>query len=43
MEPGVVFSPLEGPKGGLTPPDAEPSLGELRPVDVPDIDWVVGM
>ena len=38
-------APIEpgGPKGVLDVPDPARSLGELRPVEVPDMGWVVGM
>ena len=36
MDPG-------GPKGAFTVPDPAKSLGELRPVEVPDMGWEVGM
>lgn len=33
----------EGPNGAFAVPDPVTSLGELRPVEFPDMDWVVGM
>lgn len=37
MDPAALFNPFEGPKGDLTAVDDEGSLGELRPVDEPDM------
>lgn len=37
------MDPGEGPNGILGFPDPASSLGELRPVEVPDMGWVVGM
>lgn len=37
------MDPEEGPKDILEFPDPATSLGELRPVEVPDMGWVVGM
>lgn len=37
IDPAVLFNPFEGPKGDLTAEDEERSLGELRPVDEPDM------
>jgi hypothetical protein len=41
----LPIDPGAGPNGVLPPPEPEPdrSLGELRPVEVPDMGWVVGM
>jgi hypothetical protein len=39
----LPIEPGEGPNGILGFPDPARSLGELRPVEVPDMGWVVGM
>lgn len=43
MEPAAPFRPVDDPNGGFIPADPDRSLGELRPVLVPDIGWVVGI
>lgn len=43
IEPAAPFRPVEEPKGDLTAEEEDRSLGELRPVEVPDIGCVVGI
>ena len=43
IEPAAPFRLLADPNGDLTAEEADRSLGELRPVEVPDMGWVVGI